>query len=85
MPKPSEKTKELPIISRRLRRWQDVMGLTNRGAAECFGIPLRTYSNALLGEHLPRGLGMRMLEKILSDSEESLQLPPIETNTEKPN
>lgn len=73
------KTTPLPLISRRLRRWQDVAEYTNERAAEFFGIPLRTYTNALLGEHLPRGLGAVAMNRELNREEKRLKLPPIET------
>lgn len=67
----------LPLISRRLRRWQDVAEFTNERAAEFFGIPLRTYTDCLYGEHFPRGIGAVALDRELNREEKRLKLPPL--------
>lgn len=67
------------LLSRRLRRWQDAREFTNQTAADFFGISLRTYTNALLDEHLPRGLGRVSMERTLDEEEHALRLPPMET------
>lgn len=76
-PSPSQTKPLLPILSRRLRRWQDVMEFTNPSAAKFFGISLRTYTNALYGEHLPRGAGCSLLNRILAAEEARLHLPGL--------
>ena len=77
MPKPKQQ-RDLPQLSRRIRRWQDVCGYTNQAAAFEMVIPLRTYTNILYGEHLPRGYGRVMIEQFLTQQEKAMQLPPIE-------
>lgn len=72
------KTKPLPLLSRRLRRWQDARGLTNQAAADFFGASPRSYRDALYGSHLPRGAGKVHFERLLRLEEGKLQLPPIE-------
>lgn len=74
----AETAKPIPLLSRRLRRWQDARGLTNADAAAYLGMPLRTYTNALLAEHFPRGVGASLLSKLLTKEEKKLQLPPLQ-------
>ncbi len=69
--------KPLPLLSRRLRRWQDAKEMTNEGASKFFGVALRTYTGCLYGEHFPRGLGKAFIEKKLTSEERKLKLPPI--------
>lgn len=78
----AETAKPLPLLSRRLRRWQDAKELTNEGAAKFFGVALRTYTGALYGEHFPRGLGKAFIEKKLSREENKLNLPPLNHETQ---
>lgn len=77
MPSIDAAPKKKPLLSLRLRRWQDAREFTNASAAEFFGIPLRTYTNALYAEHLPRGAGASLLRRLLTTEEKRLQLPPL--------
>jgi hypothetical protein len=70
-------TKDKPLLSRRLRRWQDAREFTNQSAADFFGISRRTYTNALYGEHLPRGSGASLINRLLAQEERRLQLDPL--------
>jgi hypothetical protein len=72
---------EKPLLARRLRRWQDVREFTNDTAAAALNIPLRTYTNALYGEHQPRGVGLSLIERFLTAEENRLKLPPLEPTT----
>lgn len=74
---PDVESKPKPLISRRLRRWQDVRGFTNESAAGWFAIPLRTYTNVLYAEHSPRGGARALFERLLHAEEKRLKLPPI--------
>lgn len=72
------KRKKLPLLSRRLRRIQDALELTDKAAAQRLGIPYSTYRDALHGYHLPRGAGAVLVSDYLADSERKLKLEPMQ-------
>lgn len=66
---PGPRKKKSDNIPKRLAAWREAKGFNRKEAAEFFGVPLRTYTDAETGDHLPRGFGKTFVLRVLAEHE----------------
>lgn len=66
--RPREREGERPEIGERLRQTRARLGITQRQAAEVLGVHAVTLARWETGQHVPRGLAQRYLERWMDEA-----------------